>query len=227
MQGLSKHTKEIFAEICSLECIKEYTLTGGTALSLQIAHRLSEDLDFCKWKDGKTTQVDWPGIRDEITEKLSGSLKINVLDFNQVDFVVDGMVKLSFYSNQILKSPVENTNHISGNMYIADIRSIGAMKIEVMGRRTNFRDYYDIYSILKYGIPLSEIVGKTLKYSRNQINSKSIFTMLQDGDRFKMEKGFNNLSPKYNVSEKDIELYIKSTILKENELKREMLPPKK
>ena len=32
-----------------LNCINGYTLIGGSALSLQIGKRLSENLDFCKW----------------------------------------------------------------------------------------------------------------------------------------------------------------------------------
>jgi len=43
MRGLSKHTEEIFEQISKLECIKNYTLIGGTALALQLGHRLSED----------------------------------------------------------------------------------------------------------------------------------------------------------------------------------------
>jgi hypothetical protein len=49
MQGLAEKTEKIFETLSKLNSIKEYTLIGGTALSLQIANRLSEDLDFCKW----------------------------------------------------------------------------------------------------------------------------------------------------------------------------------
>jgi len=50
MKGLSKHTEVVFEQISKMECVKNYTLIGGTALALQIGHRLSEDLDFriCK-----------------------------------------------------------------------------------------------------------------------------------------------------------------------------------
>lgn len=54
MKGLATKTQKIFDKVSNLECIKEYTLIGGTALSLQIHNRLSEDLDFCKWKKFKS-----------------------------------------------------------------------------------------------------------------------------------------------------------------------------
>ena len=46
MTALAPHTSEIFEEIVSLECIKPYTLVGGTALALQLQTSLSEDLDL-------------------------------------------------------------------------------------------------------------------------------------------------------------------------------------
>ena len=35
------------------------------------------------------------------------------------------------------------------NLRIADVHTIGALKMEVMLRRAKFRDYYDLYSIYK------------------------------------------------------------------------------
>ena len=68
MKGLSQQTEEVFEQISTFECIKNYTLIGGTALALQIGHRLSEDLDFCKWRKTKNNFVridEWKQISDE------------------------------------------------------------------------------------------------------------------------------------------------------------------
>ena len=50
MKGLAPRTGEIFESVSRLECIKPYILVGGTALSLQIRTRQSEDLDFMRWR---------------------------------------------------------------------------------------------------------------------------------------------------------------------------------
>ena len=65
---LAPHTGKIFEIISRLECIKPYTLVGGTALSLQIEKRQSEDLDFMKWQQRKNEKcdVDWPAIKKEL-----------------------------------------------------------------------------------------------------------------------------------------------------------------
>jgi len=54
MKGLAPHTSHIFEAVSALECIKPYLLVGGTALSLQINTRQSEDLDFMTWRTSKT-----------------------------------------------------------------------------------------------------------------------------------------------------------------------------
>ena len=46
MKGLAPHTQQIFEAVSKLDCIKPYLLVGGTALSLQIGTRQSEDLDL-------------------------------------------------------------------------------------------------------------------------------------------------------------------------------------
>ena len=50
MIGLAPQTSEVFERITRLECIKPFVLVGGTALSLQLDKRQSEDLDFMCWK---------------------------------------------------------------------------------------------------------------------------------------------------------------------------------
>ena len=161
MKGLAPHTQRIFESVATLKCIKPYFLVGGTALSIQICTRQSEDLDFMKWRTTKDEcpEVDWFHIEKELGT-IGEIQSRNLLDIDHVEFVLEG-VKLSFYSSPKY-SPVKEPIPCLRNLRIADIRSIGAMKMEVMMRRSNFRDYYDIYSILKTGIPIWENVVKRM-----------------------------------------------------------------
>ena len=63
MKGLAPHTQQVFEAVSKLECIKPYLLVGGTALSLQISTRQSEDLDFMKWRNSKDGKWKLHGIR--------------------------------------------------------------------------------------------------------------------------------------------------------------------
>ncbi len=46
MKGLAPHAASFLKPFLKLDCIKPYLLVGGTALSLQMGTRQSEDLDF-------------------------------------------------------------------------------------------------------------------------------------------------------------------------------------
>ncbi len=211
MKGLAPHTQKIFEAVASLDCIKPYLLVGGTALSLQINTRQSEDLDFMKWRTSKseTPEVDWFHIEKEL-ETVGKVESRNLMDIDHVEFVLEG-VKLSFYSSPKY-SPVRTPIPYLHNLRLADIKSIGAMKMEVMMRRSNFRDYYDIYSILKMGERIQEMIALALDYSGHRLKTKNLLAMLTNGARFSRDAHFEQLAPVYQVTVRDIEDYIKSCL---------------
>jgi len=211
MKALAAHTSEIFDQICSLECIKPYFLVGGTALALQIENRLSEDLDFMTWKSQKSEklEVDWLAIEKELTQIGTINAR-DIWGFDHVEFIVEG-VKISFYACPKF-SPITKPVHIKDNLWLADIEAISAMKMEVMLRRSNFRDYYDIYSILKHGINLKEAIALSLNYSGHVLSTKNLLAMLTDSSRFQSDSGFEKLEPKYKVTPIEIETYLKKCI---------------
>lgn len=102
------------------------------------------------------------------------------------------------------------------NLRVADIRSIGAMKMETMSRRSKFRDYYDIYSILKEGIDFSEMVSIAISHSNRTLKEKNLIGMLANGERFKEDLSFKNLNPQYSVTANDIQRYISYEIEKKS-----------
>ncbi|MDE6348876.1 MAG: nucleotidyl transferase AbiEii/AbiGii toxin family protein [Bacteroides sp.] len=99
------------------------------------------------------------------------------------------------------------------NLRLADVKSTGAMKMEVMMRRSNFRDYYDIYSILKSGILINDLISLALAYSGHKLKSKNLLAMLTNGSRFTRDAHFEQLEPVYAVTTQEIEDYIKSCLL--------------
>ncbi len=204
MKGLSPNTSLLFEPISRLESIKPYVLVGGTALSLQLNTRLSEDLDFMNWRVKKNDkrEVDWIRIKDELSN-IGEIQNIDLLGFDHVEFLVSG-VKISFYANPNY-SPLKQKIHILNNIYAADLAAIGAMKMEVLLRRSKFRDYYDIYSILKAGIDIEEMVNITLKYSGHRLKSKNLLAMLTNSERFTPDTCFKTLNPIYDISAREIE----------------------
>lgn len=206
-QGLTTNIEAIIEQVAQLECIKPYILCGGTALAIQIGHRKSEDLDFMMLRISKTEkpEVKWNAIEKELKEKIGEIENFNMLGFDQVEFVVKG-VKFSFFVSDNL-SPVTAPTEYLGNIRLADIESIMAMKMEVMLRRMKFRDYYDIYCMLQEGYSIHNGIEKALSLSRHRLSSKNIIAMLMGG-QFVADNNFATLEPKYDVTKEQIREYI-------------------
>lgn len=212
-ESLAPHTGKVFEAITKLECIKHFTLVGGTALSLQIEKRQSEDLDFMKWitKRGEKPDVNWPAIKKEL-ESIGTIIDYDVTGFDFASFNFEG-VKLSFYAAPRKAIATMSRIPYLNNLYLADIESIGAMKMEAMLRRSKFRDYYDIYSILKEGSDINRMISAALEHSDHKLRTRGLLNMLTTGSYFIKEKGFEELNPVYQVSSYDIQEYIKERLL--------------
>ena len=213
MNGLAPQTSEVFERITRLECIKPFVLVGGTALSLQLDKRQSEDLDFMCWKKNAKDKAEVPisAIKREI-ESIARIDSMEIGSFSFVEFVVEG-VKLSFYAAPRKQIPSMQVVPFKNNLQLADIKSIGAMKMEAMLRRSKFRDYYDIYTILNEGVDIQEMIEMALEHSGHLLKRKNLLAFLTDGERFRKDKAFLQLNPVYDVSPYDIQEYIKQKLL--------------
>ena len=214
MKGLAPNVSKIFSSVSKLECIKPFVLVGGTALSLQLGTRLSEDLDFMRWKADKNDrlEIDWPGIKRGL-ETIGKVENVDILGFDHALFIVDG-VKLSFYAAPRKRLPAMREITIQDNLKVADVVSIGAMKMETMARRSRFRDYFDIYSVLKAGADFGKMVAMAISHSGYTLKEKNLLAILSNGERFCKEDNFKQLSPIYDVTAADIQACITDEIKK-------------
>ena len=212
MKGLAPQTSELFDAVTCLDCIKPFVLVGGTALSLQLNARLSEDLDFMRWKQGSKDklEVGWPAIKKELS--TIGEIESeDIMGFDHVEFVVNG-VKLSFYAAPRKQLSTMQPIVFRNNLRIADVRTIGALKMEVMLRRAKFRDYYDLFSILKSGVDINELIPLALEHSGHKLKQKNLLAMITNGEFFSKDSQFEALSPIYNVTSTDIQEFIKAKL---------------
>jgi len=212
-RSLAPHTGRLIEAVSKLECIKPFVLVGGTALSIQLENRQSEDLDFMRRKQNKDDDLDinWPQLQRELAS-IGEVQDVQVSGFDQVLFVVDG-VKISFYAAPRKRIATMHEVPYLNNIRLADVESIGVMKMEAMMRRSKFRDYYDIYSILKNGADIHKLIPMALEHSGHKLKTKGLLAMLTNGELFKKDEGFSLLQPTYDVSGSDIESYIKGLLI--------------
>jgi len=215
--ALTVPTAKVFDAVSTLDCIKDLYLCGGTAQALQTHHRKSEDLDFELLGIRKDRpSLDMSGIISEICEKFPGA-KRNMLGSDHLEIYIDGGVKLSFFR------PQNNVPRITPGLRFNNISTVApqdllGMKLYTITQRAKFRDYYDIYSLLKDGYSLSEGIRYACAFSKHEIHSKDIYSTLLNDRIFVKPDGFKIMDPKYDVSSHDICKFIQRTIEEEKAL---------
>lgn len=218
LNGLTEETQKVFEQISKLECIKNLYLCGGTAISLQLQHRKSEDLDFEQIITfGEKKELNISEIATEIQNNFPNSRK-EILGNDHIIFYTDKNVKISFFKPEN-RVPTLNKGFVYNNLKTVSKQDLLGMKLYVINVRNTFRDYYDIYALLKAGCDLKKGIEYAGKFSKNKIHSKQIYTTLQTPVLFKKEKSFDLLNPTENIDSNQISNYIKTIIQKEQKNK--------
>ena len=209
-EALVEKTLKVIETISKMEFVKFYFLVGGTALALQLKHRLSEDLDFMCWKRTKKDKqnINIEKIKNELAQNYIIN-KVDILGNNHIEIYIDESVKLSFYAPDKI-TPVIKPVHYLNNLILADEECIASLKMETFLRRNEFRDYYDLYCILKNKDieATKQIISNALKYSEHHLKSKNLIGMLTNSERFKHTSAFEQLAPKYLITAKEIEAFM-------------------
>jgi len=126
---------------------REFYLVGGTAIALQVGHRESIDFDLFK-----KTRINIQKIAKQITaHKLPFSLIHK--DSDQFHVWING-VKFTFFEYGFdVPHPVWFERTIS----MPTLTDLAAMKAYALGRRAKWKDYLDLYWLLKTHCTIGEI----------------------------------------------------------------------
>jgi predicted nucleotidyltransferase component of viral defense system len=140
-------TKKVLLQIIE-NCIflDNYVLVGGSALTLHLCHRKSEDLDFFTYSNTFSKEEIF-----EYIKKFKDKEILNQTD-EQIDLLLDG-VKVTFFNAkwEFLKpTKIKRFN-------LSSLESIVAMKVNVLFLRAKYRDYYDLLFIYRHFKSLKKI----------------------------------------------------------------------
>jgi hypothetical protein len=212
-QGLKPETIPVFETVSQLDAIKGLYLCGGTAQSIQMMHRKSEDLDFELLGTRKERpQLDFSAISNAVSRIYPDSRK-EFLGRNQLQIFVSGNVKLSFFRPENAV-PELGKGFVYNNIVTPTLQELLGMKLFTISVRSAFRDLYDIYALLKDGYDLEQGVAYAGRFSRHSLHSKTIYSILLNDNYFHKPENFGLLEPKYQVEVGDIVGFIKEYIEK-------------
>lgn len=160
-----------------------FTLYGGTALALQLGHRISIDFDFFS---------DIPFDNNVIKNKLSDfSIKSYSQDYaSTLSFETTSGVRISLFGDMSIgriNSPVVCS---SNKLILASCDDLFATKIKAIFDRIEFKDYFDIASLLKNGYSLEKGINDFHILFNESIDTNDVIKALvyfKGGDLIKLK----------------------------------------
>jgi len=142
---------------------KDYYLVGGTAIALYLGHRRSIDFDLFTTQDIKRKS-----IRNLIDK--SGFVVGNLLyeAFDQMHIVINS-VKITFFN---FSYKIDHPIVFNGIIKIPTLLDLAAMKTYALGGRAKWKDYVDLYYILKDHHDLKELSVRAAEIFGTYFNEK-------------------------------------------------------
>jgi hypothetical protein len=141
---------------------REFYLVGGTAVALHLGHRESVDFDLFKatsFSPKKVlSKIDSKRHRYIVTRRVSEQLNINILS-----------VKMTFFEYPY---PIERAVDFDKYIYMPDLLTLSAMKAFALGRRSKWKDYVDLYFLLKAHFSKMQIEQKAKNIYGQEFSEK-------------------------------------------------------
>jgi len=141
---------------------KNFGLVGGTAIALYLGHRKSIDFDLVSLKEFDNLK-----IRKEIL-KFKKSFKVIIDQKGEYSIVIDG-IKITFLHYPF---KIKFSRNFENIIKLPDLLTLSAMKAYALGRRAKWKDYVDLYFIIKHYRGIKKVIKKAKDIFGNEFNEK-------------------------------------------------------
>lgn len=181
---------------------KHYYLVGGTAIALHIGHRRSIDFDLFTAKE-----INSINIKKQVA--ISGfSSNVILQRTDQVHFTIN-KVKLTFFQ---FPFSITAENYHQNYFRIPDLLTLAAMKAFALGGRGKWKDYVDLYFILKYHFTIAQICDKATTLFTGVFSASLFCKQLCFFDDISFEEQVEFM-PGFEVSEKEVKEFLTDAAL--------------
>ena len=130
---------------------KDYVLVGGTAVALYLGHRRSIDFDLFT-----SQKIKRKSIKNYLVDNKYPVDQLIYEEEDQIHFIVNG-IKITFFRYPF---KIEGRTDFDGIIGIPELSVLAAMKAYALGGRGKWKDYVDLYFLMRHGFPLTSIIEK-------------------------------------------------------------------
>ena len=188
---LTKEQSELLPMIKSFS--KNFGLVGGTAIALHIGHRHSIDFDLFTDKSFDNAVI---------KRKISKQAKIDKLLYtttDQFNLIVNN-VKMTFFKYDF---KIDYSQKLDDIIKTPDLLTLSAMKAYALGMRAKWKDYVDLYFIIKEHYSIDKITKKAKQIFGKEFNERMFRTQLSYFDDVDYREEVIYL-PGFEVSDKEV-----------------------
>ncbi len=160
---IDSKTLELLKELQHISFFKQMRLVGGTALALQIGHRVSVDIDLF----GNLTADEY-----EISERLNAFKSNNVVKKTKnisINIIEGVKVDIVNYPYPWIDEPF-----LKDGIVMASQKDIAAMKLAAIAGRGTKKDFIDIFFLMQ-----KFSMGEILSFYEEKYSDGNIFLVLK------------------------------------------------
>ncbi len=187
-------TKEQIELLPVIQCFKKkFGLVGGTAVALQIGHRQSIDFDLFTFEEFYNFKI----------KKIIASQKLNIKKIHQDEsgqftFITNN-VQFTFFNYPFKINFLKN---FEGIIKMPDLLTLAAMKAYALGQRAKWKDYVDLYFIIKQ-YSIKQIFTRAKNIFKGEFNARIFREQLSYFDDINYDEKIVYL-PGFEVNDKKI-----------------------
>ncbi|MFC1826074.1 nucleotidyl transferase AbiEii/AbiGii toxin family protein [Thermodesulfobacteriota bacterium] len=144
--------------------MKDFYLAGGTALALQLGHRRSIDFDLASYNQINPHDLERKLIKNNLEIQT-----VFTATGDELSVIINNTKVTFFYFPFNVPHTIKWKR---GRIELPGIIELGAMKAYALGRRNMWKDYVDLYFILKFRLDIGNLIEKSNEIFGNHFNSK-------------------------------------------------------
>jgi len=141
---------------------REFYLVGGTAIALQIGHRRSIDFDLFKLAPLKhkaiISKISNYKFQTNITRRVTEQLNVTINHVKFTFYQYPYNIPATIVFDDLIKMP--------------DLKHLAAINAYALGRRSKWKDYVDLFFLIRYHFSISEISAKANELFKDMFSEK-------------------------------------------------------
>lgn len=182
---------------------QDFYLAGGTAIALQIGHRRSIDFDLFRSNPMDTMKI----IR--ILKKNNCKIDATLEETSEELTMIINGVKITFLEYPFDIKPSVTLDDI---IIMPDLLTLAAMKAYSLGRRSKWKDYVDLYFMLRDFFTIKEISQKAREIFDGGFNERLFREQLCYFDGIDFSETIDYMEKAVEIDDKAIKTFLVSIV---------------